>query len=185
MNILIIGATGSLASKVIETAEQFDSLNLTLFTRNTSRLSKRHTLFQGNANNVIELTNAMQNIDVVYVNLAGDLTTYSQNIITAMQQTGIKRVIAISSIGIYDKPVKAILEPYRALANNFEASGLDYTIIRPDWFTDENSVDYHITHKGEPEVGGAVSRASIADFIVKIFINPSQYLHENVGISKL
>lgn len=34
-----------------------------------------------------------------------------------------------------------------------ENSGLEYTILRPDWFTSDNEIDYMITHKGEPEAG--------------------------------
>ena len=101
------------------------------------------------------------------------------------KETRVKRIIAISSIGIYDKPLQSILVPYRKLSDNIEASGLEYTIIRPNWFTSGNEIQYHITKKPEPEIGGAVSRKSIADFITKIFANSELYKNENVGISKL
>lgn len=42
------------------------------------------------------------------------------------------------------------------LADIIESSGLDYTILRPDWFTNTNEVDYVITHKGQPETGSAI-----------------------------
>jgi uncharacterized protein YbjT (DUF2867 family) len=67
----------------------------------------------------------------VYVNLAGNLEAMAKSIVTAMQETGVKRIIAISSIGIYKTPLKAILQPYRKLADVIEGSGLDYTILRP------------------------------------------------------
>lgn len=185
--IIIIGATGSLAQYVIERAERLENTELTLFARNTSRIksSEGAKLVQGDAMNVDDLRNAIAGQDVVYVNLAGDLDTMSQNIITAMKDTGVSRVVAISSIGIYDSPLQSILVPYRKLADNIEASGLDYTIIRPNWFTSANEVDYHITEKPEKEVGGAVSRKSIADLVVKIFENPALYQNKNIGISKL
>jgi hypothetical protein len=65
-----------------------------------------------------------------------------------------------------------------------ENSDLEYTILRPDWFTDSNEVDYAITHKGEPELGTAVSRRSVAEFISIIVENPDLYKNENLGISK-
>ncbi len=65
-----------------------------------------------------------------------------------------------------------------------ESSGLDYTILRPDWFTNGNKVDYAITHKGEAETGTAVSRKSIAAFISTIIQNPGLHINENLGISK-
>jgi uncharacterized protein YbjT (DUF2867 family) len=70
------------------------------------------------------------------------------------------------------------------LADVIESSGLDYTILRPDWFTNANEVSYSITHKGEPEQGSAISRKSIAAFITTIIENPDLHKKENLGISK-
>ena len=106
------------------------------------------------------------------------------NIVAAMQAAGVRRVVAVSSIGIYDEPLRAVLRPYRALADVIEQSGLDYTILRPDWFTDTDEVDYQLTPKGQPERGGAVSRKSIADFVCGIFDEPDLYIGENLNISK-
>jgi uncharacterized protein YbjT (DUF2867 family) len=68
----------------------------------------------------------------------------AKNIVKAMQETGVKRIIAISSISIYETPLKSILQPYGKLADIIEASGLDYTILRPDWFTNSSEVSYQI-----------------------------------------
>jgi uncharacterized protein YbjT (DUF2867 family) len=73
---------------------------------------------------------------------------------------------------------------YRKLADVIEASGLDYTILRPDWFTNGNEVDYAITHKGEPESGTAISRKSIAAFVATLVEDPELQMKENLGISK-
>lgn len=102
-----------------------------------------------------------------------------------MQESGVRRLIVISSIGIYDSPMKPILAPYRKLADIVEGSGLDYTILRPDWFTDGKEIDYALTQKGEPEIGGALSRRSIADFVAKLVKNPALHVHDNLGISKV
>jgi hypothetical protein len=53
-----------------------------------------------------------------------------------MKQTvGIKRLIFISSMGIYDEVpgerYGSIIEPYRKAPSIIETSGLDYTILRP------------------------------------------------------
>ena len=101
-----------------------------------------------------------------------------------MRENKVQRVIAISSIGIYQEPVKSILAPYRKLADVIENSGLDYTILRPDWFTHANEVDYALTRKGTPETGSAVSRKSIAAFIATMIANPELHKNENLGISK-
>ena len=45
--VLVIGATGSLATEVIKTLEKNPNVTLTLFARNISRLSGNHTKIQG------------------------------------------------------------------------------------------------------------------------------------------
>lgn len=183
--VIIIGASGSLTSYVIEAIK---AAELTLFVRNKSRLSskfaKDHNVVEGDAMKYDNVKNAINGNDIVYVNLAGNLQVMANNIVKAMKECGVKRIIAISSIGIYEQPLKPVLVPYRKLADVIEASGLDYTILRPDWFTNSNEVDYAITHKGEPETGSAISRKSIASFVASIIDNPELHKNTNLGISK-
>jgi uncharacterized protein YbjT (DUF2867 family) len=186
--VLIIGATGSLAQYVIEALKTLENVQLTLFVRNKSRLHKSAaegcTVIEGDALNFESVKKAVEGQDIVYVNLSGNLEALAKNIVKAMQETGVKRIIAISSIGIYETPLQSVLVPYRKLADVIEASVLSYTILRPDWFTNANEVDYELTRKGEPEKGTAVSRKSIAAFIAEIVGTPEKYSHENLGIAK-
>jgi uncharacterized protein YbjT (DUF2867 family) len=76
------------------------------------------------------------------------------------------------------------LKPFRRAANAIEASGLDYTILRPAWLTDENKVDYETTAKGETFKGTEVSRRSVADLIAKIIATPSLHSKANLGVDK-
>ncbi len=128
-NILIIGANGSLAREVVAAAERHPDLRLTLFARRPKNTAKTHRTFAGDALNVADLTAAMAGQDVVYVNLAGDLGAMGANIVAVMKAAGVRRVVAVSSIGIYDEPLRAVLRPYRALADIIEQSGLDYALV--------------------------------------------------------
>lgn len=187
-NVIVIGASGSLAEYVIQELETMKDIHLTLFVRNKSRLRKdkliNSTVVEGDVMDYATLKEAIAGQDMVYVNLAGDLEAMAKNIVKAMHETSVRRVIAISSIGIYNTPLKPVLSPYQKLADVIECSGLDYTILRPDWFTSVNEVDYVITHKGEPETGSAISRKSIASFIAGIVKNPDLHKNANLGISK-
>ncbi len=53
-----------------------------------------------------------------------------------------------------------------------EASDLDYTILRPGWFTRDDEVSYQITLKGQPFKGHDVSLNSLSDLIVKLALTP-------------
>lgn len=184
--VIIIGASGSLASDVIEELKKQNDVELTLFARSKNRISNKENveIIEGDAENYNDVKNALAGKDFVYVNLAGNLEVMAKNIVKAMQETDTKRVIAISSIGIYKTPMKPVLVPYRKLADVVESSGLEYTILRPDWFTNGNEIDYAITYKGQPETGQAISRKSIAAFIATIIKNPELHKNENLGISK-
>jgi uncharacterized protein YbjT (DUF2867 family) len=184
--VIIIGASGSLAKYVIETLQQLDNVALTLFVRNKKKVSsvQKVQIIEGDAMHYEDVKNAVAGHDIVYVNLSGDLEIMTNNIVSAMKEVGVKRIIAISSIGIYDTPLKSVLIPYRKLADVIEGSDLDFTILRPDWFTNTNEIDYAITKKGEPETGSAISRRSIAAFIATIISNPELHQKENLEISK-
>jgi len=186
--VIVIGATGSLAKFVIEDLKQLNGVQVTLFLRNKDRLSKMLAegcnVIEGDATNYNAVSECIKGQDIVYINLAGDLEKMATNIVKAMKDNSVKRVIAISSIGIYETPLKQVLIPYRKLADIIEMSGLDYTILRPDWFTNGDEIDYTLTHKGEPETGTAISRRSIAAFVASLVEHPELHAHENLGISK-
>jgi len=186
--VIILGAAGNIADRVIDILKEKDNIHLTLFLRNKNRLKNRNIsnaeIIEGDVLNFQQLKEAINGQDLVYVNLAGDLEAMAKNIVKAMQETGVKRIIAISSIGIYETPLKPVLQPYRKLADVIEASGLDYTILRPAWFTNEAEVDYELTPKGTPEKGSVISKESLATFITKVIEQPEKHICENLGINK-
>ena len=190
-NILVLGANGSLAKVVIPVLLNNKQNRLTLLSRQTSQLrhfaSDRVKIIQADILNVPELENSMLGQDIVYANLAGSLPSMAKNIVQAMSKQKIKRLIWISSMGIYDETSSShgsILDPYRQSANIIETSHLDYTIIRPAWFTHDDEIDYSLTHKGQPFIGDQVSRRSIADLIAKLIDRPDYAIGESLGIAK-
>ena len=187
-NVIILGASGNIARHVIDILVKKDDIRLTLFLRNKSRLRNNDIfkchIIEGNALDFNQLKNAIAGQDIVYANLAGDLETMAKNIVKAMDEEGVKRIIAIISIGIYNTPLRSVLIPYRKLADVIEASKLDYTILRPTWFSIADEVDYEITQKGEPEKGSVISQKSLATFITKVIESPENYIRKNLGINK-
>jgi uncharacterized protein YbjT (DUF2867 family) len=187
-NVIILGASGTIAKQVIDLLAKKEDINLTLFLRNARRLGSRdvssYRVIEGNVLEYNQLKKAISGQDIVYVNLAGDLEAMTKNIVKAMNEEGVKKAIFISSIGIYDMPLRPVLTPYRKGADVFEASGLDYTILRPTWFASADEVDYETTRKGEPEKGSVISQKSLATLIVDIIDQPEKYVRENLGVNK-
>lgn len=185
-NVIILGASGNIASRAIDILMKRDDINLTLFLRNKNRLRSKPKcrIIEGDVLDYSKLKEAIAGQDIVYANLAGDLENMSKNIVKAMSENGVKRLIFISSIGIYDQPLKPVLRPYRKAADVIEASDLEYTILRPTWFTSADEVDYEITRKGDPEKGSVVSQKSLATFIATIIQSPGKHIRENLGVDK-
>lgn len=191
-NVLILGANGSIARVAIDLFLKETDVQLTLYLRNSRRLknipSNRVRVFEGDVLNIETLKEAMIGQDVVYANLAGNLEQMAKAIVEAMNATGIKRLIWISSMGIYDEVpgqrYSRILDPYRNSAAIIEASDLDYTILRPGWFTNKDEIDYETTQKGEPLKGHDISRKSLADLIVKLAITPGLEIRQSLGVNK-
>jgi len=186
--VIILGASGNIAKHVTDLLLQKNDVSLTLFVRSANRLKNNDTtkahIIEGDVMNYRQLREAIKGQDIVYMNLAGDLEEMAKNVVKAMKETEVRRVILISSIGIYEKPQKPILIPYRKAADAVESSGLEYTILRPAWFTSVNEVDYETTRKGEPEKGSVISMKSLATLISKIIEFPEQYARENLGVNK-
>ncbi|MDB5147030.1 MAG: NAD-dependent dehydratase [Mucilaginibacter sp.] len=186
-NVIILGASGNIAGHVTNILAGNADVKLTLFARNNRRIKNAVAnchIIEGDVLNYEQLKAAINGQDVVYANLSGNLEAMAQNIVKAMVSAGVKTLIFISSIGIYDVPLRAVLQPYRKAADVIEASILNYIILRPIWFTNVNEVDYEITHKGEPEKGSVISQKSLATFIAKIIEAPEKYARENLGINK-
>jgi uncharacterized protein YbjT (DUF2867 family) len=187
-NVIVLGASGNIAKHVIDILVKKDDINLTLFLRNKSRLRNydisKCRVVEGNVLDLKQLKDAIAGQDIVYANLAGDLEAMAKNIVKAMAETGVKKLIFISSIGIYDVPLKPVLKSYRKAVDLIEASNLEYTILRPTWFTNADEVDYETTRKGEPEKGSVVSQKSLAAVITKIIETPEKYIGENLGVNK-
>lgn len=199
-NVLVLGASGQIAQWVVKSLNEQTTLNQTLLLRNPQELvdiaSAKAKVVVGDVLDRALLKSAMDGQDIVYANLAGDdLDAQTAAVIDAMQETGVKRLIFVLSLGIYDEiPGKfgewndAIIgEPlkyYRRAADAIEASGLDYTILRPAWLTDEDEVDYEITAKNEAFKGTVVSRKSVGDLITQVILNPATYVGANLGVNK-
>ncbi|MBE2294828.1 MAG: NAD(P)H-binding protein [Phycisphaerales bacterium] len=190
--ILILGANGQIARVATALFLERSDIQLTLYLRKSNRLkltnSDRLRIIEGDVLNADALEAAMAAQDVVYANLAGRLEQQAQAIVHAMDKIGLKRLIFISSMGIYDEvPGErhgSILDPYRKSAKIIEDSDLDYTLIRPAWLNDRDEIAYGITHKGElfSNQDATVSRKSVADLVVKLAMTPDLEIRNSLGV---
>ncbi|WP_126424313.1 NAD(P)H-binding protein [Asticcacaulis excentricus] len=192
-NILIIGAHGQIARVATRLLLERTDAMLTLYLRRANRLETlaphpRIRLVEGDATDAASLRAALKDQDIVYANLSGDMARQARTIVSEMTAAGVKRLIFISSMGIYGEVpgerYRSILDPYRDSAAIVEESTLDFTVIRPAWLNDNDEIAYGLTRKGEPFANPSktVSRKSISDLIVRLVTEPGYGVGESLGV---
>lgn len=201
--IAVLGASGQIAKLAEELLLKDDSNELVLFLRHPNKLDKsksdekREKIVIGDASRSDEVANAIKGVDIVYANLAGgNIEDQAKAVVKAMDDENVKRLIWISSLGVYDEvPGKfgewnknilgSYLTTYRAAADQITTSDLDYTVIRPAWLTNKEEFDYETTHGTHtPFKGTEVSHKSVASYINELVKNPTKDVRDNVGLNK-
>lgn len=199
-NVLILGASGQIAKWVIKSLADQPDVRQTLMLRDPRKLTGSEP---SNAQVVIGsvldrnlLQSAIRGQDIVYANLTGgDLDKQAEAVIAAMKTQAVRRLVFVLSLGIYGEvpgkfgewnraTIGEELKPFRRAADAIEASGVDWTILRPAWLTDEDEVAYELTAKGEPFKGTVVSRRSVGDLIVRLLADPTLHVGESLGVNK-
>lgn len=185
MRILVLGGTGSLGSYVIEALLKDENASLRLYGRKPAKLEKYKSdnveVIKGDVLDEIALKEALKGVDGVYAGLAGSLEPMANTLVKAMSETGVKRLVWITSYGIYDGEVPSGRRTPSSYANSaaiIERSNLNYTLIRPQWFSGADEINYEITSWNKKEKfkneDAQISRKSIADLVRRCF-------YENLG----
>jgi len=206
MKLIIFGATGSVGTHLVQQALQ-QGYTITAFTRNTDKLSaishERLSVFKGDLFNPADVDRAIAGQDAVLC-VIGDGnkgTVRSQgtkNIIAAMKNNGVKRLVCETTLGLGDSKgnlnlmwkiifgifLRKAFKDHEMQEQHVFGSRLDYTIVRPSAFTDGNvtgayKVGFDSRAKG---LTLKIARADVADFILKQ-VNTDRYLNRAVSIS--
>ncbi|MBF6595568.1 MAG: SDR family oxidoreductase [Thermaceae bacterium] len=198
MKLVVFGASRGVGRQVVEQALGAGQ-SVTAFVRSADALSSRPHLaiVQGDALDSDSVFRAVQGQDAVIVALGsgndngGDVRSQgTANIVQAMQKLMVKHLVVVSSFGVGDShkgPIAAMawlflrkaLEEHERQEKVVMGSGLDWTIVRPTGLTnDPKTGKYQVGKSG----GGRISRADVADFILKA-LGDSSYLGKAVVVS--
>lgn len=199
-NVLILGANGQIAKLVRQRLLAENDVNLTLYLRRAKRLGhidpRRESVIEADVNDYQALYQAMVGQDIVYANLGGRFEPMAANIVKAMTQANVQRLIYVTGLGLYHEVPgefgrwveesigSDVMDDTRRAAELIERSQLNYTIIRAAYMTNEDEIDYELTEKGTPFKGTIISRKSVADLIVKVIEDPTQHGYSSLGIDK-
>lgn len=197
-NILILGATGTAGSALTQKLLTDTDCHLTLFSRHAREIysdTSRIKVINGDAENIAEMKSALSGQDIVYCAISGDALPKIANVlVSAMTESDVKRLIFMGAVGIYNEIPDEIdgddnLDnepaqiPNRKAVDIVEASGLNYTILRPGYLRDGNENDFVLTFKGEAARGYTTFIPALMNFAVQLILNDTLYLKENISIT--
>lgn len=206
MNLLLLGATGRVGSHILTHALR-DGHQVTALVRSPEKLAHKQAdnllVLTGNVLQPADVLHAVKGVDTVISTLGTDgSTTLSEgtpNIIHAMKQEGIKRIITVGTAGILQsraepellryqsseskrKLTRAAEEHHRAFTL-LELSGLDWTIVCPTYLPDGQLIgSYRVEADFLPENGAEISVPDTAAFTYSL-IASENYVRSRVGIA--
>lgn len=198
MNVLIIGATGTLGKALTKELLASTNDHLTLFARHVDQLTpqSRVQIIAGDARNPTTLGQALRNQDVVYCAISGNhLPQVAENLVTVMPKMNVQRLIFTAAVGIYNEIPDAMdgkdnlknnqaQLPNRRATDIITASSLNYTIVRPGFLRSGDSNDFVLTTRGEPARGYITTIPSLVKFASQLISNDKMYSRGNVSITK-
>lgn len=133
MKVLITGGTGFTGSRLIPLLLQ-NGIEVRALTRPTSDRSPLSALrvewVTGDLSNAESLTSALRGVDAL-VNIASLGFGHADSILRSAKEAGVKRGIFISTTAIFTQLNAGSKSIRLAAEEAIQASGLDYTILRP------------------------------------------------------
>lgn len=202
MNIFLLGGTGK-TGRLFLTMALENGHNVTAYVRSPEKMTavENLTVVEGDMQSVEEMSRAMKNHDVVVSCLGGNdndkttvITDLTKVIIGSMQESGIEKIIAISSAGIHKEFsmvtnlivslfYKHVLNDHILAAQCIMTSGLSYTLARPLSLKDgELTKTYRMTQEGVPKGGKDLSRHDLAHFLLNE-VEQGNHHNQTVGLA--
>lgn len=178
-NVLVLGATGRIGRILMAMLKENQNIKQTAYVRDVEKLKSLGfsdvNAIQGDVLDADALAIAMQGQDIIAAILSGDLLKQANSIVRALKQSGVKRIIWVTGMGIHhevpgevgkmlDQLVIQFPEYVRA-AESIVKSGTIYTLVRAAHLTDGHDENYYIQKEGEPLHSESVDRCAVAKFI--------------------
>jgi putative NADH-flavin reductase len=192
MKLLVLGATGGIGLEVVRQAVARHH-SVTAFVRSPDRLAAfqgRIAFVQGDLLSTSELESAIEGNDAVLSAfgprvpiMKGDanlLRDFASALTSAMRRASVRRLVIVSTAFLFRDSIMpptylvgrlffpGVVVDASAMEQTIEASGLDWTIVRPPQLTDKPfSGRYRVREGHLPVFGFHVSRADVADCLIK------------------
>lgn len=206
MKVTVFGATGSIGKHIVSQALASVQM-VTAVARDPSKITRSDFGLETIAADVLvndsRLKNAVAGADAVIVALGDGMrgrvrAAGTKNIIAAMKDVGVKRLICQSTLGagesianlnwiwrfIFRVPLRKAMADHQLQERYVRESSLDWTIVRPAAFTDgDRTGQYrHGFDQHARKLTLKIARADVADFMIRQ-LRDSKYLCRATSLS--
>jgi uncharacterized protein YbjT (DUF2867 family) len=205
MRIAVFGGTGGTGRQVIEQAMDAGH-QVAALVRDPNRLSapaKQADIIVGDVLNPQQVAETIAGADAVVVSLGSrsdspdnTVSQGTKNIIACMQESGLKRLVVVTSLGVGDSKdqvpmafklvmntvMRKIMADKALQEQHVQESGLDWVIVRPGGLSDDPASGAYIFGTDPTIMAGRVSRADVAAFVLQN-LSDDQFLGQAVAIT--
>jgi putative NADH-flavin reductase len=203
MRVLVLGATGGIGKFLLEFATARGH-EVTAFVRSpqkTALKSERLRVVPGDLLHAEQLAQVLLGQDVV-LSAFGPATLrrvttrgeFGAALATAMERSGVRRAVVVSSGLLFEEQnaigkllrgtlFRNLLPDMTAMEATLQKDGLEWTIVRPPRLTNGPLTKSYSVADGRLPKGMTVSRACVADFMIKEAERPA-HVRQIVGLSK-
>lgn len=205
MKIALFGATGGTGRQIVKQALDH-GYEIHALVRDPARLAVSHPQLitvTGDVLDPVAVEAAINGSEAVIVSLGStsnnpdDIVSRGTAVVVeAMKQLGVRRLIAVTSIGVGDSKdqvpfafkmlmktvLKKPMEDKERQEALIQSSGLDWTIVRPGGLTDGPATGKYTAGLDPKISAGQVSRADVAAFILKQ-LEDDTYLQKTPAIT--
>ena len=205
MKLLVIGAGGESGEAVVEQALALGH-EVTAFVHSPAEYKRKGIrIVAGDARDKVVMLEAVRGQEAVLDTLGGHLpflnttleTDTALNVMEAMKETRVRRLIVLSTIGEGDSAdnvhayykhlfmttlLRGVMKDKAGLEAAVQHSDLDWIIVRPAGLSNGEAKGIRIV---KPETGEKVrfiTRTDVAHFMLQQ-LTSDQYLHQAVGIA--
>lgn len=208
MKLVIFGATSSIGRQL--TAQALAAGHqVTAFTRTPAKITASHSnlfVVAGNVTDPKAVEDAVKNQGAVLCALGMPLTNKdnlrekgTRTILTAMENTGVMRLVCLSIFGagdsyallpwsyrliVFPLILRRALKDHELQEKHIWTSNLDWVIVRPTNFTDNSASGgfWHGLERPPAKLSLKISRSELAQFMLEQVVS-DKYVHQMPGIS--
>ena len=195
--VVVFGAAGHTGKYITRKMQSMPDVELTVFVRNPDKFEGMDmtgvNILQGDALNAADVKKAMDGQDVLLCSLEGDVLTMAKNIVAALDEASVKRIIWITGMGIHHEitGMRGVMlnmlakqrPEYIQAADTIAASKAVTTLLRCPGIQNSDNTTYFLTKEGTQPSKKNIDRAGIAQCMADMIEDETLGCNESLGIT--